>query len=35
VVILNDGKEQGVQVGIDKQLDNTLYLKTLGDPSVR
>ncbi len=35
VVILNDGKEQGVQVGIDNSFDNTLYLKTLGDPSVR
>src|SRR5437764_5174482 len=32
---LDDGKEQGVQIGTDNSFDNTLYAKTLADSKVR
>ena len=34
-VKLDDGKEQGLETGIDNSFDNTLYVKKLGDPVVR
>ena len=34
-VKLDDGKEQGVQIGTDNSFDNTLYAKKLGDSTVR
>jgi hypothetical protein len=34
-VKLDDGKEQGVQIGTDNSFDNTLYAKKLGDATVR
>ena len=34
-VTLDDGKEQGLQVGTDNSFDNTLYVKKLGDETVR
>jgi len=34
-VTLDDGKEQGIQVGTDNSFDNTLYVKKLGDATVR
>src|SRR3954468_1420937 len=34
-VKLDDGKEQGLQVGIENGFDNTLYAKKLGDATVR
>jgi hypothetical protein len=34
-VKLDDGKEQGVQLGIENGFDNTLYVKKLGDGTVR
>jgi hypothetical protein len=35
IVKLDDGKEQGVQIGTDNSFDNTLYAKKLGDATVR
>jgi hypothetical protein len=35
VVKLEDGKEQGLQVGVDNSFDNTLYAKKVGDDTVR
>ena len=32
---LADGKEQGLQAGVDNSFDSTLYVKKLGDPVVR
>lgn len=34
-VKLADGKEQGLQVGIDNTFDNTTYVRKLGDPVIR
>ena len=34
-VKLDDGKEQGLQVGVDNSFDNTTYLRKLGDPVIR
>jgi len=34
-VTLDDGKEQGLQVGLENGFDNTLYVKKLGDATVR
>ena len=34
-VKLEDGKEQGVVVGTDNSFDNTVYVKRLGDATVR
>jgi len=34
-VTLDDGKEQGLQVGIENGFDNTVYVKKLGDTTVR
>ena len=34
-VKLDDGKEQGLQLGVDNSFDNTLYVKKAGDPTVR
>ena len=34
-VKLDDGKEQGLQIGVDNSFDNTLYAKKLGDETVR
>jgi len=34
-VKLDDGKEQGLQLGIENGFDNTLYVKKLGDGTVR
>jgi len=34
-VKLDDGKEQGLQIGVDNSFDNTLYAKKLGDDTVR
>lgn len=34
-VKLEDGKEQGLQIGLDNGFDNTLYAKKLGDDTVR
>src|SRR5207248_3493367 len=34
-VKLDDGKEQGLQIGTDNSFDNTLYAKKLGDSTVR
>jgi hypothetical protein len=34
-VKLDDGKEQGVVIGTDNSFDNTVYVKKLGDPTVR
>jgi hypothetical protein len=34
-VKLADGKEQGLQIGVDNSFDNTLYAKKLGDATVR
>lgn len=34
-VKLDDGKEQGLQFGVDNSFDNTLYVKKLGDATVR
>ena len=34
-VKLDDGKEQGLETGVDNTFDNTLYVKKLGDPVVR
>jgi hypothetical protein len=34
-VKLDDGKEQGLQAGIENSFDNTLYVKKLGDETVR
>ncbi|HZR07042.1 MAG TPA: DUF4340 domain-containing protein [Myxococcales bacterium] len=35
VVKLGDGKEQGLQIGVDNSFDNTLYAKKVGDDTVR
>ena len=35
VVKLEDGKEQGLQIGVDNSFDNTLYAKRVGDDTVR
>jgi hypothetical protein len=35
VVKLDDGKEQGLQVGIENGFDNTLYVKKVGEGTVR
>jgi predicted ribosomally synthesized peptide with SipW-like signal peptide len=35
IVKLDDGKEQGVRVGVDNSFDNTLYVQKVGDPVVR
>jgi len=34
-VKLDDGKEQGLQIGVDNSFDNSLYAKKLGDETVR
>ncbi len=34
-VKLDDGKEQGLQIGVDNSFDNTLYVRKLGDSTVR
>jgi hypothetical protein len=34
-VKLDDGKDQGLQLGIENSFDNTLYVKKLGDTTVR
>ena len=34
-VKLGDGKEQGLQVGVDNSFDNTTYVRKLGDPVIR
>ena len=34
-VKLDDGKEQGLQLGIDNSFDNTTYARRLGDPVIR
>src|SRR4051812_34330727 len=34
-IALEDGKEQGLQVGMDNSFDNTMYVKKLGDATVR
>jgi hypothetical protein len=34
-VKLDDGKEHGLQIGIDNSFDSTLYVKKLGDGTVR
>jgi hypothetical protein len=34
-VKLDDGKEQGLQLGIDNSFDNTAYVRRLGDPTIR
>ena len=34
-VKFDDGKEQGLQVGVDNSFDNTTYLRKLGDPIIR
>jgi len=34
-VKLDDGKEQGIAVGVDNSFDNTAYLRKLGDPVIR
>jgi hypothetical protein len=34
-VKLDDGKDQGLQIGIDNSFDSTLYVKKLGDATVR
>jgi len=35
VVKLDDGKEQGVQLGVEISFDNTQYAKRVADPTVR
>jgi hypothetical protein len=32
---LEDGKEQGLQIGVDNTFDNTLYVRKLGDSTIR
>ena len=34
-VKLDDGKEQGLAVGVDNSFDNTTYVRKLGDPVIR
>ena len=34
-VKLDDGKEQGLAVGVDNSFDNTSYVRRLGDPVIR
>ena len=34
-VKLEDGKEQGLQVGVDNTFDNSLYVRKLGDSTIR
>jgi hypothetical protein len=34
-VKLDDGKEQGLQIGVDNSFDNTLYVRKLGDSTIR
>jgi hypothetical protein len=34
-VKLDDGKEQGLQLGFDNSFDNTSYVRRLGDPTIR
>ncbi len=34
-VTLDDGKQQGVQIGVENTFDNTLYAKKSGDATVR
>ena len=34
-VKLDDGKEQGLQAGVDNSFDNTTYVRKLGDPVIR
>src|SRR2546426_1029949 len=34
-VKLEDGKEQGLQIGVDNSFDNTLYARKLGDSTIR
>lgn len=34
-VKLADGKEQGVQLGVENAFDNTLYARRLSDPTIR
>ena len=34
-VKLDDGKEQGLAVGVDNSFDNTAYVRKLGDPVIR
>lgn len=34
-VKLADGKEQGLQVGLESSFDNTLYVRRLSDPTIR
>jgi hypothetical protein len=34
-VLLDDGKEQGLQIGTDNTFDNTLFAKKLGDGTIR
>ena len=35
VVKLDDGKEQGLQIGVENSFDNTLYARRVGDDTVR
>ena len=34
-VKLDDGKEQGLQIGVDNSFDSTSYVRKLGDPVIR
>ena len=34
-VKLDDGKEQGLQIGVDNSFDNTLYVRKVGDGTIR
>ena len=34
-ISLYDGKEQGLQIGVDNSFDNTLYVRKLGDSTIR
>ena len=35
MIKLDDGKEQGLRVGIDNTFDNTLFVQRAGDPTIR